>query len=313
MELINLKFGLKFLTKKNYQIAVLLLLIASVFWGLSFTFVRWALKDFNTSSLLFWRFLIAFLISEVLLFLFQRESYRSSHSDLKFSFLAGLALALSILTQTYGLNFTSATNSSFITSLYVVLLPFISWFFFRKKIHWYHFVLGITAFGGMMLLLNIAQNGLLQLGRGELFTFFCAVASTFHIIFVGLAATKTKNAFRFNTFQSFWAWLLISPYFFYELTTKATPIWPKETHPTSLIGLLGLVLLVSMTSFYLQVKAQKVLNPATASMLCLLEAPNAFLAAFLFLGETLAPIQVAGVSIILVSSALSVFIDRPKN
>lgn len=300
--------------KKSYHTAVILLVIASVFWGLSFTFTRWALNDFTTSNLLFWRFAIAFIVSEIILFIFARKQYQASHSDLKFSFLAGLALALSLVTQTYGLNYTTATKSSFITSLYVVLLPFVSWFFFKKKIHWHHFVLGITAFMGMALLLNILDIKVFQLGRGEFFTFLCAVASTFHIIFVGLAAPRTKNAFRFNTFQFFWAGLLISPYFLYELlVTKTTTWWPSQTHHLSLLGLAGLIILVSMIAFYLQIISQKILNPATSSMLCLLEAPNAFLAAYLFLGETLIPIQVLGVLAILASSAFSVFVDRPKN
>ena len=68
-----------------------------------------------------------------------------------------------------------------------------------------------------------------------------------------------------------------------------------------------------MLAFFLQVSSQKVLSTTTASMLCLLEAPFSFLFATLILGETLIGLQILGAFLILLSSALSIYVDRPQH
>ena len=74
-----------------------------------------------------------------------------------------------------------------------------------------------------------------------------------------------------------------------------------------------LTILVSLIAFSLQVLAQKKLTATTASMLCLLEGPFAFVFAAIFLSEKLNNLQVAGAVIILLCSFLTIFFDRPKN
>ena len=118
----------------EYKKAVLQLVLAGSIWGLSFICVLWALKDFSTSTLIFWRFGFAFILGEAILFLFYRKSFYDSISDMKLSFWSGIALGMSLLLQTHGLHYTTATKSSFITSLYVVLIPFTSYIFYKKQI-----------------------------------------------------------------------------------------------------------------------------------------------------------------------------------
>ena len=303
-----------------YQKAVLELIFAGFIWGLSFIFVTWALKDFTTYSLIFWRFVIALVVGEALLFIFNRPSFKESHSDIRLSFWSGLGLGMALMTQTSGLNYTTATNSSFITSLYVVLIPIASAFVFRKtvkfKVKIDHFFLALLAFLGMALLLNIPdqlQNGKLSFNKGDLITVLTAITSTMHILCVSLAAPKIKNGFRFNTYQTFWALLLLIPFLIYENITQSVQVWPNSPSLSSILSVVALALLVSMVAFYLQVRAQKILSATTASMLCLLEAPFAFLFALFLLNESLNFIQSIGAIIILLSSALSVFIERPKN
>ena len=99
----------------------------------------------------------------------------------------------------------------------------------------------------------------------------------------------------------------------YEIQTKNISLWPAGVQIRSILSILFLSVFVSLIAFTLQVKAQKTLTNTTASLLCLLEAPNALLFAFLILGEKLIGYQVLGIILIMGSSFLSVFIDRPKN
>jgi drug/metabolite transporter (DMT)-like permease len=297
----------------SYARAVAELVLASVLWGAAFTLVKWALEDFSPSALVFWRFLLAFVLGEGILYLFFRENFKNSFAEIKRSIPAGICIGLSIILQTEGQIYITATNSGFITSLYVIIVPIVGGVFFHQKIQKIHYVLGVTAFIGMGLLLNIHNLNEFQLNKGDLLTFGCAVAAAFHITVVGRIAKEVRSPFRFNNYQNLWITLLVLPFFIYQKQHANISLWPAHVSLRSVIAVLILCFTVSMLAFFLQVRAQKKLNTTTASLLCLLEAPNAFLFAALFLNESLNLEQVAGVALILGSSALSVYLDRPQN
>lgn len=296
-----------------YNKAIIELVLTGAIWGFAFICIRWGLEDFSTSSLSFWRFVIAFAVGEALQFTFGRKGFKQSHSDIKFAFFAGLSLGISLLFQTHGMNYTTATKSSFITSLYVVLIPIVGGLLFKHKVKWHHIALGLLAFFGMSLLLDIYSQNDLQFNYGDFLTLGCALASSFHILLIGLSANKVKSAFRFNNYQALWALVPIIPFLLFEIQTKNTSLWPEVVHFKSLAGLLILALFSNILAFYMQIRAQKVLSTTTSSLLCLLEAPYAFLFATILLNENLNLVQLGGVLIILLSSVLSVYIDRPKN
>lgn len=295
-----------------YHRAVLELFFAGMLWGISFTFVKWALVDFSPTTLVFWRFVFAIIIAEAFYFIIDREGFKKSHSDYKISLLAGLGLGLSLIFQTIGLQTTTATNSSFITSLYVVIIPFANYFVLKSKVHWYHFALSFVAFLGMGLLLDLPTNGF-RMQSGDIFTMMVAVTSALHIMAVARGAQKMKSGFRFNTAQTFWALIFLVPFLIYDVSAKSIPMTPTITTYWSISSVAGLAILVTLGAFYLQVRAQKVLSTTTASMLCLLEAPYSFLFASVLLGEKLTPIQLVGAIIILSISALTVYVERPQN
>lgn len=294
----------------KYNRAVLELTLAGIIWGGSFTLVRWALEDFSATTLIFWRFIIAFIVGEALHYTFARNLFRQSWGDVRLAMMAGFFLGLSLFFQTYGLNYTTATNSGFITSLYVVLIPVIGAIFFGFKIKPHHLILSLLAFSGMGFLLNLDS---FRLQLGETLTLGAAVTAAFQIIFIGKVANSAKSAFRFNTYQTFWSWITILPFLVFEVRAKDLPLWPAQPHWYSVASMVALALVVSIFAFYLQVRAQKVLSTTTSSMLCLLEGPFAFIFAAVFLAERLSSVQFFGAFLILLSCAFSVFIDRPKD
>ena len=165
----------------------------------------------------------------------------------------------------------------------------------------------------MAFLLGIQNSLDMKFNFGDLLTLGCAVASTFHILFVSSAAQKVKSGFRFNIYQTFWSLLIILPFLAYEMKYNGILLWPETVHLKSILSILFLSFFVTLVAFTLQVIAQKSVSSTTASLLCLLEAPFAFMFAFLILGEKLIGFQILGIILILGSSALSVFVDRPKN
>lgn len=284
--------------------------MAGILWGSSFTFVRWALDDFSAPALLFWRYLLAFFLGELFLKITNKKQYASSWNDSKLAVGAGIYLGLAVLLQSYALNYTTATNAGFITSLYVVIIPFLMFVFYKHKIHLHHIFLSLTAFCGMGLLLNLNE---FYVAKGEILTLASAFVAAMQIISIGRVANKTTSPFRFNNFQIFWSLISIIPFLIYEHSVNNLPIWPEEVKIKSIMAIVILAVTVSVLASYFQVRGQRVLSTTTSSMLCLLEGPFAFIFGAIFLAERLNLIQALGALVILSSCALSVFYDRPKN
>lgn len=300
---------------RTYNLALLYLIIAAIIWGLSFTIVRWTLESFSTTQLLFWRFLLAFVLGEFLFLVFKPKEFKSSFSDAKLSIIPGIALGISLIAQTYGLIYTTATNSGFITSLYIVILPFIAYFYFKHKVRLHHILLGLLAFVGMGLMLNMdwARISVSSFNKGDLITTIAAFTAAVQILFISTVSARIKNSFRYNTYQSFWTLVSVIPFLFFEMYYSKIGLLPENPSSKSVLSLISLAIVVSLVAFSLQVLAQKKLSATTASMLCLLEGPFAFIFAAVYLNEKLNSLQALGAGIILLCSFLTIFFDRPKN
>ena len=93
--------------------------------------------------------------------------------------MPGFFLWLMYITQTFGLLFTTASNSGFISSLYVVFVPVFSFFLFRKLPTSQKWVSAIVAMCGLFLL----TGGLTGINAGDALTLACALASAAQIIY----------------------------------------------------------------------------------------------------------------------------------
>jgi drug/metabolite transporter (DMT)-like permease len=70
------------------------------------------------------------------------------------------------------------------------------------------------------------------------------------------------------------------------------------------LGMLALILGSTLLAFFLQVRAQKILQPTVASIFFLLESPLGLAFGFLLLNETLKPLQFAGAALIFFSCVI---------
>ena len=102
--------------------AVAELTFAGILWGFGFVATIWVLQFLDPAMLLMSRFGGAFVVG-IAIVLFRKKSWTDLHSDLRLSFIPAMVLWLTLLLQVTGLLTTSATNSSFITTLYVIIVP----------------------------------------------------------------------------------------------------------------------------------------------------------------------------------------------
>lgn len=288
--------------------AVVELVFAGALWGFGFVATIWALESYPSNQVVFFRFLISWIAGFSIERLFLRKSLTPMKHEYQSAILPGLLLCGFMFLQTYGLKFTTATKSSFITTLYVLFVPLLNAHLFKQRINWIDFPLAGLALVGMFFLLGA---DFAAASVGDWITLVAAFLGALHIIYVGFAARKSQDSFTFNNAQSFWVmvfsvFLLLIP----ETNSQSnTPLPPLLIHsmgelkPVS--GILFLALFSSLIAFTIQVRAQKILSDQTASQLFLLEAPFSFGFAFLFLGETLNTTQLFGAFVILLSTFLS--------
>ena len=157
-------------------------------WGATFILVKRALTDISTLLFLTLRFTAA----AVVLALIFRKQFRAPNlrMSLRAGMLAGLCLFSGYVLQTFGLKYTSAAKTGFITGLYIPLVPLFSGVIY-KKIPQMSELCGIAAaFAGMALM--TIQTDLTDINRGDLLVAGCAVVYAFHILLLGRFAPSAN-------------------------------------------------------------------------------------------------------------------------
>lgn len=164
--------------------AIILLVIGTMFWGTSFVFIKEAVSSISIYSFIGLRFLIAGL---KLAMIFPKRILRIGKSTLKSGLVLGTILFLSVWTQTYGIQFTTASKAAFITGLSVVFVPLflalIKWKFPGLKI----IIASIVATCGLGLL-TLSES--VSLNVGDIWVLLCAVFFAIYIIQVSVQAKK---------------------------------------------------------------------------------------------------------------------------
>lgn len=284
--------------------AALELIFAGVLWGYGFLATKWALIDFSVFDLLFYRYVFAFFSCELYLLIFNPNHFFKTLNECRLALFPGLLMASFIIPQTIGLKYTTATKSGFITTLYVLVVPFLNQIFFKEKFDKKFYGLAFLALFGTTLLLDIYSESP-DIVIGDWWTLGCAVMAALQIIAIGKIVHHSKSALRFNSFQNFWTLVCLLPFFLMQdkITWQSNSILPW-------FGIISMAIGSSIIAFTIQIRAQKVLSPETASQFFLLESPFAFLFGYLFLNEKLSPIQVCGAVLILLTTFLTLRLEQ---
>ena len=170
----------------------LALILTTLIWAATFPATKVALQHMGPISFLFLRFLVSTL-AVAAVFVLLRKRLRMDAQSLRMAAIASVFLFIGYVTQTVGLRYTTASNSAFITALYVVFVPL---FLGRFSLTlWTALGLALT---GLWLLVRPSAH----MSIGDFYTLICAVAFALHIISLEFFAAKTE-------FQSLASWQLI--------------------------------------------------------------------------------------------------------
>lgn len=108
-----------------------MLVLAAAIWGLGTVVIKDAVDVIPPFWLVGIRFLSAGILLSLVLLPRMMRCLDASH--LRAGLVLGAFVALTYLLNTTGLAYTTASNSSFLTATYCVLVPFLAWALMRKR------------------------------------------------------------------------------------------------------------------------------------------------------------------------------------
>jgi len=288
--------------------ADLVLITVALIWGSAFAVQRVAAQSLNTFTFNGLRFLLGGFI----LFPFSplnpwNKRYRSTlgktepgergnstsvldRKSLFFIISAGFVLFAGSALQQAGLRYTTAGNAAFITTLYVVLVPIILVIFMREKIHWVAWLGAVIAIAGSTLL---STAGTLHLAPGDSLEMAASVMWALDVILVGRAVQQVPIL----TFS-------VGHYLVAGVFNLLVSLWMPAPFTGLALGwwtIIYIGVLSTAVGYTLQALGQKYAPPTDATILLSMEAVFAALAGFIFLGETMQPVQLAGCGLILLA------------
>jgi len=260
----------------------LVLLGITAIWGFTFPAMKVSVGYLPPILFLAYRFGIASLL---MLLIFRSKVLR--RKTLKEGFILGTTLFFGHGFQIVGLKYTTASNSAFITSLYVVFTPFIAYFLLGDKVKLRDLLsLGIALTG--LYLISGASS---KIGYGDILTALCALSFAFQIVLV------QKFGERDYLSLAFWqiTWNFVFSLVFALLFEPK--VFPREVLPW--LGLIYTAVFGTVIAFTLQVKHQRHTTAYKAALIYSMEPIFGSLSAFLLLGERFTGRALAGAFLIM--------------
>jgi drug/metabolite transporter (DMT)-like permease len=271
-----------------------ILLFVTLCWGVSYYLMDISLGELDPFTLNTFRFLGAFAIAAI----FSWKKIKSvNKTTLKYSLLVGIALVVVYIGATFGVKYTSLSNSGFLCALTVIFTPILNKIFFKKSTDKKSVVVIIMCFIGIALMtlkddFSINMENL----KGDLLCLMCAVAYAIDLILTEKAVSKENvDAYQLGVFQLGVTGLcnLILSFIF------ETPQFPET--PKIWGSVLFLTIFCTGIAFILQPIAQQYTTAAHVGVIFTLEPVFAAIVAFAFANEVLTAKAYLGAAIMIIS------------
>lgn len=170
--------------------ANLMLICATFFWGWCILLVKVAINAGLPVTLL--HFMRGFVYSALCLLLYRKQIARIRRKDIRHGIIAGLLNFVYFFIQNLSLKYTVPSNCSFLTSMNVLLVPFIAWLFLKKRPTGKNFLcMGIYLIG-VTLLTGVLEAGF-SFNLGNALALLCAVCFATLITYLGSYAKGTDT------------------------------------------------------------------------------------------------------------------------
>lgn len=286
----------KSLHPKERYLALIYIILAVIFWGLSFISTKVVLVEMPPVSIAFFRQIIA--TGTLLIWaLVARSFVKPTLKELLAIAVAGFfGIVLYFIFENFGLQYTTAANASMIVAAVPVFTYFTEAIFFKLKITWKMFFCLLLSIIGVYFIISV--GGRLDFStasfKGNLLVIGAMICWVIYVILSG-RFTQKFSSIDLILLQSATSILLFIPFVIPEI-----PQW-KQLTPIALFNLLYLGIFCSALSYFFYVYGVKRLGPTMSAAFLNLIPVVTVSAGFLILHEKLVSFQILGMVLVILS------------
>lgn len=263
------------------------LILTAAIWGFAFVVVKDSVDTIPPVYMVSIRYTIAaVLLGFVLISQFKKlNRYYWIHGA-----VTGLMLALGYITQTIGCKYTTAGKNAFLTTIYVILIPLISWPLNKKRPHFVVFLSAVMALVGIGLLALRNEGGVLGFNVGDSLTLICGLFYALHIIFTA-KFSQDKNPVILT-----WIQFIVAAVFSWAVSPLIDGSFSVALLKSSrvIFSMLYLGIFSSLVAFLLQNICLKYMESSLASLFLSLESVFGVIFSAIFLRERMTLVMLIG-------------------
>ena len=270
------------------------LLATTAVWGGAFLVMKDSLVRQDVYSFLASRFILA----AAFMFIYKPKSLTGlDRKFVKRAVLIGLLLCSGFIFQTFGLTQTTVSNTGFITGLYLVFTPLISWLLLKREIFKVQWLAVLVATIGLYF---ISFNGI-SFGIGEILVLISALLFAGQIVALGEWSDGEKT-YALTLIQ-----ILVSAVIFFALSLKDGFQLPPDNAVWSAVFYTAFF--ATFLGFLIQTKAQSVMSATVAGVLLAMETPFALFFGLYFDNDPITLRIISGGTLVLIAMALVIWSD----
>lgn len=276
---------------KQLQANFLIVLVA-LFWGSTYFLTKMAVEELEPFNLTALRFGTAFIITA--LFFFKRIR-NADRTVIKYSIILGVLAVIAVLSMTFGVQYTTASNAGFLISLSVVMIPLISVVVLKKKIKAKLLLSVVLATIGIVCL---TLNEQLTINKGDILCILCATSFAVQVLIME-RIPKTADSVAIGALQ---LGITAVVNFILSFSLENFTV-PRDFKVWGVIVILG----VFCTAFcyIIQIYSLKNTSAIQAGIILSLEPVFSAIFAYIFLGELLSKQGYIGAILLFISVILA--------
>ena len=264
-----------------------ILVLTAFIWGTGFVVMKNTLDTVPPGTIIAIRYAIATVLTALM---FKKHLRGLAREDVCRGAFVGALLCGAYIVQTIGLSMTTAGKNAFLTTVYVLLVPFGCRVIFRQKLNKTNFIAAAMMLAGIGCLSLDGESGGLNLG--DLLTLCSGALFAAHIMAVEHCQEKT------DTYALIVLQFAFSAVFACVYSMIFERGMPLMMNAGTVGGLLYLAVFSTTVAMSLQNIGQSMAPASHAAILLSLESVFGALASWLLLGETLTGTMLLGFAII---------------
>ncbi|MBQ4097722.1 MAG: DMT family transporter [Clostridia bacterium] len=289
-------------SKKMNFIGQLLLFLATLVWGTSFIVLKETIEQVPSFYVIAIRFIIAGGILSLIFIKKLREGNRKTFLK---GVILGVLLFSAYLTQTLGLENTTAGRNAFITGSYCVMCPFIVWVIYKKRPKIVNLVSAVLCIVGLALVSLSGDDGVGEnLLLGDSLTLIGAFFFALQIVAIDKFQKDGENSVSLLCYELLTVGVLFAILtLIFDLPTGGIEVFSLTLDQMVRIGYLCLV--CTLFAQFAQMFGQKYTTPNQTSIILTLEAVFGVVFAVILGGEKLTATLIIGFIVIFISVLIS--------